>query len=140
MRSLLLLAAFAAAPLAAQEIVGVTPEIPVRDEPVRVTFSAPVDTATVTYRPGAITATTETFTPGSATFEFTPSRAGVVSVAGGDATRNLSVRFQSAPTSGVLVMLFAGLILFGGAGVALRALLRDGHRIEAEDTALRPDT
>lgn len=141
MRPLLLAVSLAlAAPLAAQEIVSVSPEIPVRDEPVRVTFSAAVDTATVTYRPGAITASTETYTPGASTFEFTPTRAGVVSVAAAGASQNLSVRFQSAPASGILVMLFAGLILFGGAGIALRALLADGHRIEADDVTLRADT
>lgn len=136
----LLLALVAAAPLGAQDVVGVAPEVPVRGEPVRITFSAPADTATVTYRPGAITAVTETFTPGASTFEFTPERAGVVSVSGGGAGQNLSVRFQRAPASGLLVMLVAGLILFGGAGVSLRALLADGHRIEPDDTTFRPDT
>ena len=126
-----------AAPLAAQDVVSITPEQPTRGEPVTVTFSEPVDSVTVTYRPGAITAHTETFAPGAASFEFTPTRAGVVSVAAGDAAQSLSVRFRGAPISGIIVMVLAGLVLFGGAAVSLRALLADGHEI---DPTMRPDT
>ncbi len=139
MRLLSLLLVLVAAPLAAQDVVSVTPDQPTRGEPVTVTFSEPVDTVTVTYRPGAITAHTETFTPGSATFEFTPERAGVVSVASGDAAKSLSVRFRGTPISGIAVMVLAGLILFGGAALSLRALLSDGHKIEI-DPSMRPDT
>ena len=139
MRALSLLLALLAAPLGAQEVLSVEPLQPTRDEPVTVTFSEPVDTVAVTYRPGAITAHTETFTPGAAVFEFTPSRAGVVSVAAGDAAQSLSVRFRGAPLSGIVVMVLAGLILFGGAALSLRTLLSDGHRIEIDPT-MRPDT
>ena len=138
MRYLILLALLAA-PAGAQEIVSVTPEAPTRGEPVTVTFSAPVDSVTVTYRPGAVTATTETFTPGASTFTFSPEKAGVVQVASGDASQSLSVRYVGTPIGGLIVMILAGLILFGGAGIALRTLLSDGHRIEI-DPALRPDT
>lgn len=140
MRTLPLLLVLLAAPLAgAQDVVEVVPEAPVRGETVRITFSEPVDSVTVTYRPGAVSAVTETFTPGAATFEFTPDRAGVVSVAGGGTAKSLSVRFRSAPLGGLLVMVVAGLILFGGAALSLRALLADGHRIEIDPT-MRPDT
>ena len=139
MRPLLLLLALAA-PASAQDVVSVTPEQPVRGEPVTVVFSAPAESVTVTYRPGAITAHDETFAPGAATFAFTPSRAGVVSVvAAPGAARSLSVRFQGAPLSGIAVMAFAGLVLFGGAALSLRALLADGHRIEMDPTMM-PDT
>ena len=138
MRALLLIAvAFVAAPVNAQDIVSVTPEQPTRGEPVTVTFSESVDSVTVTYRPGAITATADTFTPGSETFEFSPERAGVVSVTSGDASQSLSVRFRGTPISGLLVMILAGLVLFGGAAVALRALLSGGDKI---DPTLMPDT
>lgn len=139
MRLFPLLLLLATAPLAAQEIVEITPEMPVLGEPVRVTFDQPVESVDVTYRPGAVSAHTETFTPGAATFEFTPERAGVVSVAAGETSRSLSVRFQGTPLGGIAVMFFAGLILFGGAAISLRALLSDGHRIEVDPT-LRPDT
>ena len=137
--ALLLALLLAAPPAVGQAVVSVEPEAPTVGEPVRVTFSEPVDSVTVVYRPGAISAVTETFTPDAATFEFTPDRAGVVSVASGDAAQSLSVRFRSAPLSGLFVMVVAGLILFGGATVAMKALLSDGHRIEV-DPAMRPDT
>ena len=134
------LAMLAAAPPAlAQDVVSVEPTLPSVGEPVRITFSEPVETVDVVYRPGAISAVTETFTPGGAVFEFTPDRAGVVSVTSGDAAQSLSVRFRSAPLSGLVVMILAGLILFGGAAIAMRALLLDGHRIEIDPT-MRPDT
>ena len=63
----------------------------------------------------------------------------MVSVESGDAAQSLSVRFQGTPLGGLIVMILAGLILFGGATIALRALLADGHKIEV-DPALRPDT
>jgi len=139
MRASLLLLALLAAPALAQTVVSVEPEAPTRGEPVTVTFDAPADSVTVVYRPGAVTATTETFTPGAATFTFTPEVAGVVQVSAGGSSQSLSVRFQSAPIWGLVVMILAGLILFGGAGVALRALLSDGHALEIDPT-LRPDT
>ncbi len=139
MRLLLLCLTVLAASASAQDVVSVEPEAPTRGEPVTVTFSAPADTVAVTYRPGAVTAHTETFTPGTATFEFTPERAGVVSVTGGGAAQSLSVRFQGAPVSGIVVMILAGLILFGGAALSLRTLLADGHEIEVDPT-LRADT
>ncbi len=140
MRLLLLSALLAvAAGASAQDVVSVTPDAPTRGEPVTVTFSAPVDTVKVTYRPGAVTAFTETFTPGSDVFEFTPERAGVVSVAAGGTSKSLSVRFVGVPLGGLIVMILAGLILFGGAAISLRALLSDGHALEM-DPAMRPDT
>ncbi len=139
MRLLFLSALLAVASASAQDVVSVDPAVPTIGEPVTVTFSAPVDSVTVTYRPGAVTAFTETFTPGAAAFTFTPERAGVVSVAAGEASQSLSVRYVGVPLSGLIVMILAGVVLFGGAGLALRALLADGHRIEADPT-LRPDT
>lgn len=138
MRASLLLLALLAASASAQDVASVAPAAPVRGEPVLVTFEAPADTVTVTYRPGAVTARTETFTGVGETFEFTPERAGVVAVAAaGGSPKSLSVRFVSSPLAGIVVMILAGLILFGGAAISLRALLSDGHRIEPE---LRPDT
>ncbi len=138
MRPLLLFALLASA-AGAQDIVSVTPDAPTRGEDVTVTFSEPVDSVMVTYRPGAVTATTETFTPGTSTFTFTPVKAGIVSVASGDASQSLSVRYVGTPIAGLIVMILAGLILFGGAGLALRSLLSDGDRI-AIDPTLFPDT
>ena len=139
MRLFVFLPLVLAASVAAQDIVSVEPDAPTRGQPVRVTFSQPVDSVTVTYRPGAVTATTATFAPRAATFEFVPERAGVVSVASGGASQSLSVRYIGVPLGGLVVMILAGLILFGGAALSMRALLSDGDRIEIDPT-LRPDT
>ena len=58
MRFLLLSALLTASAFSvhAQDVVSVTPDAPTRGEPVTITFSAPVDSVTVTYRPGAVTA------------------------------------------------------------------------------------
>lgn len=137
--ALLLAAPFAspASGVAAQAIVDVAPDAPVRGEPVRVTFSAPADSVRVIYRPGAISADTAYFTPTAATFEFVPARAGVVAVAAGGTSQNLSVRFQRAPGAGIAVMVLAGLILFGGAIGSLRMLMSSDLEV---DPTFRPDT
>jgi hypothetical protein len=124
MRSLLLLALAALSLPAAAQITAST-EAPVRGEPIQLTFDAPVDTFTVTYRPGAVTATSESIaTGGLTTVTWTPERAGVVQIGADGATQNLSVRFTRAPIPGLLVMLVAGLVLFGGAAGAMSLMLR----------------
>ena len=139
MRIPLLALALAATGASAQSIVSVEPTAPTRGVPVTVTFDRPVDSVRVVYRPSAVTADTVVFTPGAASFTFSPERAGIVSVGSGDAAQSLSVRYVGVPIGGLVVMVLAGLILFGGATIALRALLADGHRIEVDPT-LRPDT
>lgn len=134
---LLLFFAVLAASVSAQDVVSIEPDSPTRGEVVTVTFSEPVDSVTVTYRPGAVTAVTEVMTPESATFRFTPERAGVVSIASGGASQSLSVRYVGVPLGGLVVMILAGLILFGGAAISMRALLADGDRI---DPTMMPDT
>ncbi len=131
MRNLILiLALFAALPATAQ-IVSST-EAPVRGATIELTFPAVVDSFTVTYRPGAVTARTEVFaTNGLLTVGWTPKRAGVVQISTDDDSKNLSVRFSSSPILGILVMVVAGVILFGGAAVAMRMLLSDGAKVEA---------
>lgn len=131
----LVAAAMCALPAAAQ----ITPstETPVVGQPLTLTFDAPVDTLTVTYRPGGVTESAETIPVGGTAAEWTPREAGVVQVAAGDASQSLSVRYASAPVSGLLVMALAGLVLFGGAAWAMRMLLSS---TDPEDLTFRPDT
>ena len=72
---------------------------------------------------------------------WTPSRAGVVALATADgASRNVSVRFDETPISGLLILIVAGLVLFGGAALAMRALL-SGPAATTEGTMEHwPDT
>lgn len=114
-----------------------SPEIPVRDQPVTVTFEAPADEARVIYRPGSVAADTVVLATSGAEVTFSPEQAGVVRVEAGDEALPLSVRFPSAPLSGLFVMIGAGMILFGGAAFAMRALL-SGDKLP--DLSKRADT
>lgn len=137
--ALLGLLALAALPAGAQPIT-LSPEIPVVGQEMTLRFEAPVDTVFVTYRPNSAVARRDTIRIGeAASMRWTPSRAGVVAISLPDGTRqNVSVRFTKTPLSGLVVLLVAGLILFGGAGWAMRMLFAGGApRFDPEDL---PDT
>ena len=136
MTRLSLLALLLAAPLAAAQPT-FSPDVPVRGEPVTVTFEAPADQARVIYRPGSVAADTVVLPTSGAEVTFSPEQAGVVRVEAGDVSIPLSVRFPSAPLSGLFVMIGAGLILFGGAAFAMRALLASD---DLPDLSHRADT
>jgi hypothetical protein len=61
-----------------------------------------------------------------------PTRFGIATLSARDesgstvASSNLAIVYATTPLSGVLVMLFAGALLFGGAVVSLRSVLRSG--------------
>ena len=139
MRHLVLLAVLAAAPALAQ--ISTEPAAPVRGEPVTVTLAEPADELLVTYRPSSGIAVEETVPVSGGRATWTPNRAGVVLLATADgATRNVSVRFDRTPVSGLLILIVAGLVLFGGASFAMRALL-SGPEATTEDTIEHwPDT
>jgi hypothetical protein len=142
MRLLLLCLLFSAAPALGQAAtsISVSPERIVAGEKATLTFDAPVDAVVTTYRPNSAIPIVDTLTVGGFTsVRWTPERAGVVRVAvPGGPSRNLSVRFAALPTAGLFVLIVAGLILFGGAGWAMRRLLSDGPpRTHPE---VRPDT
>lgn len=67
---------------------------------------------------GAITWNPTRF--GIATLSVRDDQGGVV------ATENVAILFSKTPGSGVLVMIFAGVLLFGGAAFSLRSVLRSG--------------
>ncbi len=86
------------------------------------------DTLDVLYRPGATALVSEEVVirdAGAPSWSWQPQRAGVVRLTSGTLTQNVSVRYQSFPVGGMMVMLIAGLILFGGMVVSLRTLMRD---------------
>jgi hypothetical protein len=85
------------------------------------------DTLHVVYRPGAATlpqGETIMRPPGAQSWTWQPARAGVVRLASGEAQQNVSVRYDTFPVGGLLVMLLAGLILFGGIAFSMRTLMR----------------
>lgn len=52
-----------------------------------------------------------------------PDRAGVAQLSAGGQSIKVSVRFDGVPTGGIVIMLIAGVILFGGAFVSMKSLL-----------------
>lgn len=137
--SALLVLCLASMPSRAQSIT-ITPEIAVVGQETMLRFGAPVDTLFVTYRPNSVVAQRDTIRVGGFnSVRWTPKRAGVVRLAlPGGANQNVSVRFTEAPLSGLLILIGAGLILFGGAIFSMRALLSgEPPRIMPEDL---PDT
>ncbi len=85
----------------------------------------------VVYSPSSETQVEEEIGPFSGgQITWRPARAGIATLSardgGGDnvAAVNVAVLFSSTPASGVLVMGLAGVLLFGGAGLALRSVLR----------------
>ncbi len=79
----------------------------------------------VEYRPNSNIVTRDTLVSATPTknFEWTPKKPGVVRLNTKDGSKNVSVRFKGLSVSGLLVMLLAGVILFGGAGLAFRSLM-----------------
>ena len=61
-----------------------------------------------------------------------PSRFGIATLSARDdqggivVSENVAVLFAKTPTAGVLVMIFAGVLLFGGAAFSLRSVLKSG--------------
>jgi len=110
---------------AAQDIdAGSELTLPVAGVPYRLSVPAGTDTVYVTYRPGSNVEIQEVLDAGGErTVSWTPLRAGVVRVTTAESSETLSVRFDRTPLPGVLVMVVAGLILFGGMVYALRKLL-----------------
>lgn len=147
--ALVMLMAFCPPARASIEVSQVSPDV---GERISLTFSVPVDTLTITYRPNSSVAKTEILVnnPPATTMEWASKEPGLVSLSyldksGGNAQRvrrDLSVRFDGISFSGIAVMLFAGIILFGGAATAFRTLFQeqDEGRPDVFDPEELPDT
>jgi hypothetical protein len=96
---------------------------PVERQTTTISLTEPVDEIAVTYQPAApIERTVVLKTNGQLVVPWTPEQAGVVSIQAGSETKKVSVRYAGTPVLGLLIFLFAGLVLFGGAAICLRAL------------------
>lgn len=119
-------------------------EEPVAGEPVTITLAQAESQVVVAYRPNSSVVRRDTLRADSPSTEFswTPEKAGVVALSTASASKNVSVRFQGFSYSGLIVMLLAGGILFGGVIFAFRVLFRKtkpGEGIDF-DPSTRPDT
>jgi hypothetical protein len=133
----LVLIGFAGIPAAASEL-SVAGDFPIVGEPVTVSVSGtgPSDALVlrVVYAPNSETQTVEETGRFSkdGTVDWNPQRFGIATLAVVDgagatvATENVAILPAAAPPGGVLVMLFAGILLFGGAGVSMRLVLASG--------------
>lgn len=103
------------------------PESPIVNRPVQVTLPSPADTVNIIWRPNSAVPETVTMHVDGVSFEWTPSKAGVArieAVSDGVVTaQNVSVRYDQYPASGIMILIVAGIILFGGAGFAMGKLL-----------------
>lgn len=132
----ILLAASAAETMAAVTIV-TDDQYPIRGETTGVIAedeTGPLEGAIiqVEYRPNSSTSRTETLAPTdeSGMTSWTPAGAGLarLSVTGPDGptgTIAVSVRYTGFEPSGIGIMLFAGIFLFGGAAFGMALLFRE---------------
>lgn len=105
-------------------------DTPAVGEEITITVAEPVSEWKATYRPnsGVVEEVPATLATPSKTFTWTPDRAGIVQLSAGSVSRNVSVRFSGFPLLGLLIMLIAAGVLFGGAAFAFRMLLRTGNK------------
>ena len=115
-------------------------QVPVRNTPIRMTLPEPANLVRVVWRPNsAIPDTVTVFERGGRSFLWTPSRAGVATIITDTGlSQNVSVRYDTFPASGLLILILAGGVLFGGAGFALGKLL--GAEMPDAHPERRPDT
>lgn len=140
MRPLTFLLLLALAAPASAQAVTLAPEIPEVGQETTLRLAQPADYVVVTYRPNSIVAERDTIRIGGFdSVKWTPERAGVVQIGLPDGgSQNVSVRFTGVPLSGLLILIFAGTILFGGAIFAMKKLLEgDEPLVMPEDM---PDT
>lgn len=121
------------------------PVKPAKGEVVMVSVDPPADSLLLVYRPNSALAREEWLVSdqGDGYFQWTPSDAGVVAMTAGGQIRNVSVRFAGVSTSGIVVMVLAFCLLFGGAFFAFRLLFSDPESAEHSkelDVTHRPDT
>lgn len=130
-------------PLPAAQI-SLSSEQPVRGETVDIQLETPDTVLIIAYRPNSSVVRRDTLRSEESTdvFPWTPRRAGVVALSTTTASHNVSVRFAGLSWKGLIVMLLAGTILFGGVIFAFRVLFREkesGQSIDVDPTT-RPDT
>jgi len=128
-------------PAAGPTSIQISPDQPVAGVPAMLTLDQPAELVVITYRPNSAIPQTDTLnTRGSPFTPVTFRQAGVVRVAvPGGPSANVSVRFDRTPLAGVGVLLFAGLVLFGGAGFAMAKLLEGGTKLNRQPVKRHPD-
>lgn len=140
----LLVFLLAVVPLAAQPEITTDEVYPVRGQQVTVFVTdggEPVAGALieVLYRPNSSTSFTEMLQPAdeSGVTSWTPRDAGLANLSlmgpeGPVASSSVSIRFVRFEARGWIIMVFAGIFLFGGAALGIVTLLREGKLPQQE--------
>jgi hypothetical protein len=104
-----------------------------------ITFSGvDADTLIVTYRPGSNISHAEYIPLTNGSYTWIPESAGIISLSTpGGPSQTISVRFETLPLSGLIMLIVAGSILFGG---AIAASIRLFGKESPEMVARRTDT
>lgn len=112
-------------------------QAPIRGQKIVVRLTGVEDPSqwqlTMTYRPNSATEKTTPPTSFGADglLRLTPQSSGIVALTAkgpGEKDKisfNIAVRFPSPPISGIIILLFAGTILFGGAGYSLLRAIKE---------------
>lgn len=125
--------------------------MPIKGEPVTITLPQPRQRLMVRYRPNSSLASVDTLYSEIPTerFQWEARQAGIARIFTEDASgqilesRNVSVRFRGVSTGGLIVMILAGCVLFGGVIFSFRILFQkdeDEIFLEPEDLEQRADT
>lgn len=123
--ALLLLASGASAQITVTNASGDMPDTPAPQLTVGDEATITLDSAAVVqivWRPNSAIPDTVALASGESV-AWTPDRAGVATILAGENTQNVSVRYRSFPGLGILTLILAGFVLFGGAGYAMSRLL-----------------
>ena len=119
-------------------------ETPIQGESIIIGLSEPATELILIYRPRSSVAERDTLRADvpTTTFQWIPEEAGVVSIVTPAGTKNVSVRYPGLSTGGLIVMVVAGGLLFGGAAFAFRLLFQEDGPAPPEELEVerRPDT
>jgi len=113
--------------VAPTQSIRVADKFPTVGQKTVITLGVPADSITVIYQPDAPVARKVTLqTQGRLQVDWTPAKAGVVSIRAGSASKDVSVKFNGTPVGGVLMLLLAGLVLFGGIALCMALVFKAG--------------
>ena len=117
-------------PLTAQ--IQLSEPMPIKGQAVDITLPQPAQRLLIRYRPNSSLSTMDTLYSETPTdhFQWKARQAGIATLFTEDEdgqtlhSRNVSVRFKGTSPGGIVVMLLAGIVLFGGAIFSFRLLFK----------------
>lgn len=121
--------------------IEISPKSPSVGEEVTITLSEMSDKIMIIYRPNSQVQIFDSIETGnSSKVSWTPKNPGVVSIKSNAHSVNVSVKYASISWSGLVVMVLAFLILFGGVAYSFAVLFRKEENMDDLDSTLLTDT